>query len=209
LGAILAGLTFASFTAADETEDDKLRTQLRERMILEATALFAKVLEHDKPPEEPCSIDSKWYTEPVSEDIARKYLGLKQHANLLGSHYGSTPAEVMDPGKKTQRSFCTWEERKALHEGEEELASKLTKEKAQPGDYARLHSPIEIYYSFPVFDEKFEHAIIVVLSSHGGWSWGYANKLVMTAGGSIHADVWAKIDGIWQYEDSEEIGVLE
>ena len=77
--------------------------QFRKRSASEATTLYAEVLEHMKLPVERCVLNGEWYTEVVPEEIARKYLGLKLHADLVGSYNAARPTEVIDQKKKMQK----------------------------------------------------------------------------------------------------------
>lgn len=191
--------------------------KLKIRLIAEATTLYAKVFESEKPPAERCSLNSEWYNEAVPEYVARVHLGMELHADLVAAYHDTKPAEVLDPAAKMGVLFCSDDElRKHRERATSALQAKLIAENAQPDASTSLVHHTRIDYSFPVFNETFDRAIIVCRWTGSSWTWGSGypvdgdnKRLFQSNSGSIHAYVWAKKDGVWQQINSEEMAQFD
>jgi hypothetical protein len=206
-------LVWACFTAfvltgssADASSDDEAWQKSLERLASEATALYARVLEKEKPPTDRCSLNSEWFQYSVPEDVARKHLGLKLHAQLAAPYNTTTPAKVLDPAGKMREAFCSADELdKYLKQAMNALRTKLIAENARPDGLQVKLRHTRGDYSFPVFNENFDRAIIVQAWAESSWTWGspylekdQERKLFGSVSGSIQAYIWAKKDGVWQ-----------
>jgi|SRR5450756_311882 hypothetical protein len=65
------------------------------RINTEAKLLFKAVLT-DEPPSQSCQLDSTWDNYPIPESVARKYLGLRLHAELSSPHSETIPYEILN-----------------------------------------------------------------------------------------------------------------
>jgi hypothetical protein len=218
---ILVWACFAAFvltgSSADASSDDEAWQKSLERLASEATALYARVLEKEKPPTDRCSLNSEWNNDPIPEYVARKHLGLKLHARLAAPYHRSKPAEVLDPAGKMHAAFCTGQEWREYEERLlKEFTDKFTKENTPPDITKNIRTHTRFTYSFPLFNENFDRAIIVQGWSGSSWTWGspylekdQGRKMFGGFAGSVHAYIWAKKDGVWQQIGSEELAQID
>jgi hypothetical protein len=86
---------------------DAVAAERPDRLTREAVALFRSVVKQHKPREfGSCTLTDRWNDYPVPEEVARRHLGMKLHAELV-SPSRTTPAEVIDPEGAIRQAFCS------------------------------------------------------------------------------------------------------
>ncbi len=76
-----------------------------ERSEREATALFRAVLWSDAAMTGPCALSDEWLHYAVPENVAKKYLELKIHADLIPSEH-PIPRQILDPEGERKDVLC-------------------------------------------------------------------------------------------------------
>jgi hypothetical protein len=127
------------------------------RINAEAKLLFKAVLA-DKPPSQPCQLDSTWDNYPIPESVAREYLGLRLHAELSSPQSATTPYEILDSADS--EFFCSADETRKL-DGERLTQFEAGTEKSF--DIRRTK------YTFPVFSDDYRTAVLVASGSRSTW----------------------------------------
>ncbi|WP_148210590.1 hypothetical protein [Beijerinckia indica] len=189
-GSFLVAFNIASHDVvkAEDAEEIKLEEE-QARLKKEAEDLFRSVLA-DEPKAERCEIEAEWGEYSIPESVARQYLGLKIHADLsppyseTKPYLGMAPKDIIHPSND---ALCSKESTK-----EREKASGINEDKA-----IDIH---HISYTFPVFDDNYNIAIIVITSIY----WSYrsipgAGIIKMPPEGEGSAAIYAKsLDGVWR-----------
>ncbi len=94
--------------ARDKTSwNERAAAKLEERTKAEARTVLAAVLRDDKIEMTPCLLDIHWSTRPVTVDIAQTYLGSSLNADVIASHLGVSPVDLIDAGDKMRGSACS------------------------------------------------------------------------------------------------------
>jgi hypothetical protein len=169
------------------------------RLKQEATDLFRIILVGPLSTPQPCQFGAKWLkgTEAqITEDIARRYLNLKVHADLSAPGHNISYQAVPDPDNKHPDWFCDDEQTQKY---EDKKMEEFTKSK----NYSMNFYGINL--SFPIFNNNYDRAVIIISSSNH-----YvikSEKRQQTPGCPASAFAYTKIAGVWREMDSTEISV--
>jgi hypothetical protein len=179
---------------------DTVSAEPPDRLTLEAIALFRSVVERKRDELEPCALDDRWHEYAIPEEVARRHLGMKLHANLASPFTMTKPADVIDPEGKIRQVFCgeAEAERRKNAQVEDFRNGVLRIEKGPHDLNPRLTVAIRDY-SFPVFDLGYRRAVIVTTYTSQQWvkvSDGEVQSLGIFGAGV--AMVYAKHGRLWQ-----------
>ena len=123
-----------------------------ERSEREATALFRSVLWSDAAMTGPCALSDEWLHYAVPESVAKKYLGLTIHADLIPSEHPIL-RQILDPEGERKDVLCS--------ASEIERRSIPQIEKMKSDDQNQEIKTTSVQLSFPVFSDDFDHAIVL------------------------------------------------
>jgi len=164
----------------------KAENQLDARHKAEALLLFKAVLA-ENPPSQPCQLDSTWGKHPIPEAVARKYLGLRLHAELASPPSNTTPYEILESA--ASKSFCSAGE-----------TSKFESEQLEQFE-AGMEKSLDIWhrqYTFPVFSDDYRRAVLVVSGGHMTWFRTPEGILPLGFEGAGNAEVYQKRGNAWR-----------
>jgi len=149
----LAGFALCfSLTVAVKAENER-----DARLKAEAKLLFKAVLADD-PPAQPCQLDSSWDNYPIPEAVARKYLGLRLHAELASPQTDTNPYEILESVES--KFFCS------ANETSKFVSEQLKKFEAGAETSFYINSR---KYTFPVFSDDYRTAVLVASGSRSTW----------------------------------------
>ena len=177
-----------------------------DRIAREARALFDVVI-GDKTklfaaPVARCRLDAEWFsagleragqspTFAIPEDLAREFLGVRFHGQVVAPEVALFPKDILDPQGENAAAFCSTKEREA-YAGEQKALVASGKAPPRPLMWSS--------FSFPVFDDHFATAILIDFQTtelKGKTNW--TTFLI------CHATVYKKTNGTWRPVKSEEI----
>jgi hypothetical protein len=165
--------------------------QPRRRLLQEAIALFPAVLNGKIKTLDRCQIFSAWLSSSeIDEWDAKKYLGVKAHANLSAPYHGTDPANVLDPQGLYAKLFCD-----SVETAADDKQRFLEFEKAFASDKSARLTTAQLSFSFPVFNEGYSRAAIVIQDE--GRHWRDPSK-VGDWGGEEWIEIYEKRNGIWK-----------
>ena len=185
------------FRGAAQAEDNDAR------LAREATQLFQAVLRDEAIHVSACMFPKKWNTEPVPESSARRYLGLRPHGDLVSAFHGKSEADILGAAGLPATAFCDDDAHSAT------IQTRLRGEMVGPGTdaagaKARCLVDMRENFSFPIFDDGYHRAIIVLASDASSYRQGPDAKPVsIGANGSIGGLVYAKHAGLWRRVTTE------
>ncbi|MCB8823140.1 hypothetical protein [Microvirga rosea] len=186
-----------------EEKPEPAAEETAELLKREATALFQGIIKDQTIVRGHCSLGSTWISDPVPYDVAHQYLGLTVHADLVPMYHGREPAEVIDPAGTMKEEFCDDDEAsKRTNALLEEF--KRNSLKTENGHLERSLRIKRLEFSFPVFDQDYKRAIIVVSGSEigryrrqDGAVGSYPAEVLLTA------VIYVKQDGVWRWQATE------
>jgi hypothetical protein len=156
------------------------------RLNAEATLLFKAVFA-ERPPSQPCELDSTWDNYPIPEEVAREHLGLRLHAELSPPYSATTPYEIIESADSA--FFCSADETKKLN------SERLTQFEA--GTETRLDI-ISTKYTFPVFSDDYRTAVLVASGSRSTWLRTPEGVRRLPSGAAGYAVVYEKSGDAWR-----------
>jgi hypothetical protein len=162
----------------------------RERLTREAIALFRHV---QRPPQLDgrCAIASEWNKYPVDSSTARQYLRSNTHADLVAPHVRVDAESVIGPDGSRSHRFCTNDE--WTH-----FAGQASEAFKNNPEYIRTYSVHRVEYSFPIFNQNFTRAVIVIgYSATGGSRSESGDRMLAHMSGNGGAAVYEKRGGRW------------
>ena len=127
--------------------------ELASRQKREASAIYRLVLA-EKLPVEQCGYSEEWDNYPVPDYVARKYLGLKLHADVSASNQPLAFEEALDPKRLKPSTFCKHAEAAAY------IQKSLEGFEHDPAQHFMVLRSRG--FTFPVFNATFRTAVIVV-----------------------------------------------
>lgn len=139
-----------------------------------------------------CEIAKDWERESISLDLARKYLKAQTtlHAEFIAPDFPLKTNSILDPNNEYASAFCTADEMREFSATiKQEIAS------SEIGARGTVNSK---KYSFPVFDSKFQRAVLIVTS--GGTSYKRTPTGLWSSGWEGHSEamVFEKTHGQWR-----------
>jgi hypothetical protein len=181
---------------------------LNEQLIREARAVLTIAIGDEdrffKLPGARCALDTSWpkiyrgtfgmpATSEIPDALARQYLNLRAHGTLYAPDVDVTLQQLLDPKNQHATAFCSEDERRTFiveHRGKVESG--------EDEDFVTSHETL----SFPVFDDDFRNAVIIVISS-----WGVFHNHHGGVPGIINcaAEVYSKENGVWRLVKSETL----
>ncbi len=163
------------------------------RNVKEATAVL-RIITADDVPHSRCEFGVDWDHFAVPDWLAQKYLRSKIGEPKKYSFEAISVSAAVDPGHLTPTSFCS----------EQDFS-------AYSNEVSDTDSPLTISsIAFPVFDEKYETAIVVVTNRWEGGHLrlpGSSHRVRRSSELSIIAFICKKLGNEWKLIDTETLGV--
>jgi len=185
---------------------DLVAAERPDRLTREAIALFRSVLKHKPGELGSCTLANRWNRYPVPEEVARRHLGMKLHAELVSPNT-TTPAEVIDPEGAIRQAFCgSSEAARQMDAQVEDFRNGGVNVEKRPFDLNPRLTVVIRDYSFPVFDRGYRRAAIVMAYTSRQWvkvSDGEVRSLGISGAGE--AVVYAKHGRLWQRAAREHL----
>jgi hypothetical protein len=135
----------------------KAENQRDAQLKAEAKLLFTAVLA-DEQPSQPCQLVSSWDNYPIPEAVARKYLGLRLHAELASPQTDTTPYEILESAES--KFFC------GADEASNFVSEQLKQFEAGTETILYISST---KHTFPIFSDDYQRAVLVVSGSRSTW----------------------------------------
>jgi len=134
-----------------------------ERIKQEAAPLVQTLIRDYVPHQNSCIFAKQWSNRAVDMAMARQYLGSNLLADVIAPHTATKPSDFIDPtGTMPPDRFCSdaeadalWKQRLAAFQSDDKPA-------AERGDNQTTISQLRVDIAMPVFDAKFETAVVVV-----------------------------------------------
>ena len=166
---------------------------------------FRSIVRDSNPSPVECQFKDEWLRSPAPQDLAREYLGFRLNADLIGAiPFGLRPSDLIGADLLNHEAFC---DEQTLDAKTDELKNTFLNDKTTTG-FIIIKSINNI--SYPIFDEKFENAIIS--TSYESTSLGKAsnNTLSPLRGyGTGNAHVYKKENGHWRLVKSIRTFIYE
>jgi hypothetical protein len=206
--ALAVTLTLGVISAANHVHaemSNAQRARAEARLIREAKALFTLVLTENLSnaanlrsleSQQVCEFDRAWDTTPTPTEIARTELGLKIHAALLATPNDIKLEDILDPDGKAGGAFCNAEE---IRRGRDEQLKAFRDNQI---DRVAHHYTT---YTFPIFDENYQKAIVIVTGSAVGAQAHNGPRINYVY--SQYAVVYTKVNGSWHHSKTIILGI--
>ena len=163
------------------------------RLNAEAKLLFKAVLA-DGLPAQPCQLDSTWDNYPIPESVARKYLGLRLHAELSSPQSETVPYEILD--SVDSEFFCSADETKKFE---------IERLKRFEAGTEKSFEVTRTQYTFPVFSDDYRSAVLVVSGSRSRWLRTPEGIQSFAADAAGYAAVYKKSGNAWRFVTTVEL----
>jgi hypothetical protein len=171
-----------------------------DRTAREAGELFQFIMSKEQHAAERCQFDNTWARYPVPAFVARAHLGSKLHADLSAPFDSRDFHKTIDPENKVPFAFCSSDERKAY------IAERV--QTFEAGTAPRMEAVKKTEFTFPIFDEQFRTAIVVVIyTSTDGRFRLNNNTHTQEPFLAVYANVFRKDGGMWRLKISEMLGI--
>jgi len=180
---LLVAFVFVFGAAAAEGPDEQAAREAKE-LFRVALASGPNSSESFSP--QHCELSTTWYRESVPEFVARKYLHLRIHSDLLGREQ-KNPQDILDPERRFGEAFCSPEV------AESYVDETLRKSESSADTICFRHYS----FAFPVFDAGYHQAIFVFADSRTCHRDQSAVGGIRGYGHSI-AFIFAKEKGVWK-----------
>ncbi|WNJ88386.1 hypothetical protein [Bosea sp. 685] len=159
LGVVLA-LMLPTPSPAEEGSVGDLNKAI-ERIKQEAAVVVQTVIRDHVPDQARCIFTTEWSNRTVDVTLARQYLGSNLLADAVSPHTATRPSDFIDPTGKMPDHFCSNAEADALWKQRLTAFQSSDKVTAVEKDQPRI-SHLRVEVAMPVFDAKFETAVVVV-----------------------------------------------
>lgn len=137
---------------------DKALEQIRQ----ETGAVIQTIIRDHVPDLASCVFSKEWFNRAVDMTLARQYLGSNLLADVVAPHTATRPSDFIDPTGKMPDHFCSdteanasWKQRLAAFQSSDGPV-------VVEGNSQSTISQLRVDVAMPVFDAKFETAVVVV-----------------------------------------------